>query len=268
MIAKAFAENGAHVFIGGRRKHVVDQAAVEFGKSITPLELDVASKESILGAVKVIETAHGKLDVLINNAGQIGPMSMFLNDPDAPERVSADAFGKGLFNNESFEQWANLFNINISSIHFVTAAFLGLLAKASEVDEDWSASIINITSISGHAKVAQCHFAYNASKAAADHLTRIMATELALKNVKVRVNAIAPGLFPSEMTGKKGDDDAFGEDVTSFSGAIYPVPSGRSGRPEEIAGPAIFLASKSGRYTNGQIIVVDGSWEAVNPAAH
>jgi len=68
------------------------------------------------------------------------------------------------------------------------------------------------------------------------------------------------------MTGKKGDE-AFGEDVTSYSGAIYPVPSGRSGRPEEIAGPAIFLASKSGRYTNGQILVVDGSWQAVNPAA-
>ena len=82
---------------------------------------------------------------------------MFLNEPDAPECASVDALGKGLFNNESFEQWANLFNINISSIHFVTVAFLGLLAKASEVDEDWSANIINITSISGQVKVAQRH---------------------------------------------------------------------------------------------------------------
>lgn len=92
-----------------------------------------------------------------HSAGQVGPQSTFLNEPNAPERASAEALGNALFANESFEQWTGLFGINISSIHFVTMAFLGLLAKASEEDEDWSANVINITSISGHTKVAQCH---------------------------------------------------------------------------------------------------------------
>lgn len=108
---------------------------------------------SCISSFIIVQTSPGGE----HSAGQVGPMSTFLNEPNAPEHGSAETLGKALFDNESFEQWTNLFNINISSIHFVTVAFLGLLAKASEADEDWSANIVNITSISAHAKVAQGH---------------------------------------------------------------------------------------------------------------
>jgi len=139
------------------------------------------------------------------------------------------------------------------------------LDKASQVSGPFTASVVNITSISGSTKLAQNHFAYNTSKAAADRMTQILATEFALKDVKVRVNAIAPGLFPSAMVDREGGE--FGaEETTKRSGAIVPVPGGRSGKAEEIAGSALYLVSKAGVYTNGQILVVDGSWLAVNPS--
>ncbi|KAF8317378.1 short-chain dehydrogenase [Clavulina sp. PMI_390] len=271
MIAKGLSENGAHVFIGGRRKQVVETAAAQWGKgvkgSITALELDVTSKESILKAVEVISTAHGKLDILVNNAGQTGPLTPWMKGPlkpGVPQTASADALGKALFAEESFEGWSDVMSINLTSVHFVSSAFLGLLAKGSEADVPWSASIVNITSISGSIKLAQDHFAYNASKAAGDHLTKMLATELALKNVKVRVNAISPGLFPTEMVDKEGGE--FGEESSTISGSLLPVPHGRSGRPEEVVGPALLLVSKAGRYIHGQVLVVDGGFESVSPS--
>jgi NAD(P)-dependent dehydrogenase (short-subunit alcohol dehydrogenase family) len=84
----------------------------------------------------------------------------------------------------------------------MTMAFLPLLQKATEHHHGYSGTAINITSISGIVKTSQHHFAYNASKAAAIHLTRILASEIAGNGIKVRVNAIVPGVFPSEMTAK------------------------------------------------------------------
>jgi len=270
MMAKGFASNGAITYIGGRRKDVVEKAAADFGQGLSgriiPLELDVTSKESILKAVELIGSANeGKLDILINNAGQVGPKIKFFKDPSAPERADPETLGKALFDNEGFEDWSDLFSINTSSLYFVTTAFLGLLDKATRTDGPFSASVINITSISGSLKLAQNHFAYNASKAAGDHITQMLATELALKGIQVRVNAIAPGLFATEMTDKEGE--AFNaEETTQVTGSLHPVPSGRSGTAGEIAGSALYLASRAGRYTNGQVIVVDGSVLAVNPA--
>ncbi|KAF9510480.1 hypothetical protein BS47DRAFT_1347885 [Hydnum rufescens UP504] len=97
-------------------------------------------------------------------------------------------------------------------------------------------------------------------------MTQILATEFTLKDVEVRVNAIAPGLFPSEMVDREGGEFGVEETTTKTSGAIVPVPGGRSGKAEKIAGSALYLVSKAGVYTNGQILVVDGSWLAVNPS--
>jgi len=95
----------------------------------------------------------------VSSAGQTGPVSPFMGDPDAPERKDAESLGLGLFN-ESLEGWADLYAINTFSVFFVTSAFLGLLAKGSEDVKDYWSSVINITSISGHIKVAQNHASY------------------------------------------------------------------------------------------------------------
>ncbi|KIM43364.1 hypothetical protein M413DRAFT_444192 [Hebeloma cylindrosporum] len=224
--------------------------------------MDVTDKTSISKAKKFIEEKEGRLHILVNNAGQVGPVSSFLSDASAPERKDAESLGTALFNNESFEAWGSHYQINSAAIFFVTTAFLGLLAKGSQdVDGYWS-SVINITSISGIIKVAQDHFCYNSAKAAASHLTRLLSTELALKGIPVRVNATSPGVYSSEMT----FDAVTPEDVNKIGKGIVPVPAQRAGTGQKMGGTAVYLASRAGGYVNGQEIVIDGGYVAVNPS--
>jgi len=229
---------------------------------IIPMQMDVTSQESIAEGKRSIQEKEGKLHILVNNAGQGGPTSPFLGNPSAPERKNAETLGQALFNNETPQQWADLYAINTFSIFFVTTAFLGLLDQGSRDTDGFSSSVINITSISGVIKIAQEHFAYNSAKAAASHLTKMLATELALKGVNVRVNAIAPGVYESEMT-----YDNIGTDMIDDVGkGIVPVPAKRAGNGQEMAGTAVYLASRAGGYMNGQEIIIDGGYCAVNPA--
>jgi NAD(P)-dependent dehydrogenase (short-subunit alcohol dehydrogenase family) len=125
----------------------------------------------------------------------------------------------------------------------MTTAFLGLLDKGSRNFEGYTSSVVNITSISGILKIAQRHvsttsidispsliikakFAYNSSKAAAAHLTKMLATEIALKGIPVRVNSIAPGVFASEMT---LDTITGPEEMARVAESLIPVPAGRPG---------------------------------------
>ncbi|CAE7217611.1 unnamed protein product [Rhizoctonia solani] len=274
MIAKGLAVNGAKVYIGGRRKEVVEKAAAEHGIGIrgklVPISLDVTNKESIESAVRVVSSENdGKLDILVNNAGQVGPASKFFSDPNAPERKDTETLGTALFRNESFQEWSDLFSINVSSIFFVSTAFLGLLEKASKAREaetgGWSSSIINIASVSGQMKQAQNHFAYNASKAAGIHLTKLLSTELALRKIPIRVNTISPGPFPSEMTRMEGSTFT-ADNVDLIADGITKVPAARGGLDKDVVGAALYLASPASYFVNGQVITVDGGFLAVNPS--
>ncbi|KAF9454780.1 NAD(P)-binding protein [Macrolepiota fuliginosa MF-IS2] len=267
MITRGLAAAGAKVYLTGRRLNILEKVALEWnqlgkGGQIIPLQMDATNKESILAAKKVIEEKDGKLHVLVNNAGQVGPTSPFLENPSAPECKDAETLGLGLFN-ESLQGWSDLYAINTFSVFFVTTAFLGLLAKGSEDVEGYWSSVINITSISGVIKVAQNHFCYNSAKAAAAHLTKMLATEIALKKIPVRVNAIAPGAYASEMT---FDKITTGELADEVGKGVQPVPMQRGGTEEEMAGTALYLASKAGGYTTGQQIVIDGGYVSVNPS--
>ncbi|KAF7297816.1 NAD(P)-binding protein [Mycena kentingensis (nom. inval.)] len=272
MISQGLAANGAKVYITGRRKEVLDKVVdawnskdeAERKAGMVAVKMDVTSRESILEVKKLIQGKEGKLHILVNNAGQVGPTSDFLTNPQAPERKDPETFGQALFDNETFEQWGDLYAINTFSVFFVSTAFLGLLDKGTRESDrpGFSSSIINITSISGVIKLAQDHFAYNSAKAAGSHLTRMLATEFAVKGAKVRVNAIAPGVYESEIT----HDTITPEMVDGIGKGLMPVPAQRAGTAEEIAGTVIYLASAAGCYTNGQEIVIDGGYVAVNPA--
>ncbi|KAI0795276.1 NAD(P)-binding protein [Irpex lacteus] len=257
------------VYITGRRKDVLEKSISSFEKKdgageILPLQMDVTSRESIAAVKQELQAKEGKLHILVNNAGQVGPVSRFFNDLSAPEHQSPETLGEALFNNESYEQWSQVYTINSASIFFVTTAFLGLLAKGSEDNKEYPSSVVNITSISGHMKLAQNHFAYNSSKAAASHLTKMMATEFSLKNIPVRVSAIAPGVYQSEMTAARLSK---GPNETNAVGlGLQPVPVNRPGTAQEMVGAVIFLVSPGGGYTNGQEIIVDGGYLAVNPS--
>jgi NAD(P)-dependent dehydrogenase (short-subunit alcohol dehydrogenase family) len=129
-----------------------------------------------------------------------------------------------------------------------------LLSKGAEDTPGWSSTVINISSISGIIKASQHHFPYNASKAAAIHLTKMLAHEIADSGAKIRVNNIAPGVFPSEMTANESDDKQKSSlDKEKYEGK---VPAGRPGKNEDIAGAVLFTVSNQD--LNGQIIVVDG----------
>jgi NAD(P)-dependent dehydrogenase (short-subunit alcohol dehydrogenase family) len=267
MIALGLAANGAKVYITGRRKEVLEKVATETSGlengSIIPLPMDATDKQSILQARDTIAEREGKLHILVNNAGQCGPVSHFLNEDSAPERKDASTLGQALFDNESFDSWADLYRINSFSIFFVTNAFLGLLDQGSRDQEGYTSNVINVTSISGIMKLAQRHFCYNSSKAAASHLTKLLSTEYALKGISVRVNAIAPGVYESEMTYDKIE----GEDLANQVGnGIQPLPAKRAGTAQEMAGTALYLASPAGCYMNGQELVIDGGYLAVNPS--
>ncbi|KAL1745101.1 hypothetical protein HDZ31DRAFT_37139 [Schizophyllum fasciatum] len=263
MIARGLASNGAKVYITGRRFEVLQKAAGAFSGagSLVPLKMDATNKDSILSAKKEIAEKEGKLHVLVNNAGQVGPCSNFMSNPDAPENKDAEAFGMTLFK-EDQQGWSDVFAINNHSIFFVSSAFVGLLAKGAADYGAYSSSIINITSISGTIKVAQDHFAYNSAKAAASHLTRMLATEYARREIPVRVNAISPGVYASEMT----SDQIPAAQVDKIGKGLVPVPARRDGTAQEMGGTAVYLASPAGYYMNGQELTIDGGYTAMNPA--
>ncbi|KAG6833435.1 hypothetical protein H0H87_006801 [Tephrocybe sp. NHM501043] len=266
-ITRGLAAAGAKVYITGRRLEVLQNVAASWnaeksGGEIVPLQMDVTDKASIAAGKKFIEEKEGKLHILVNNAGQVGPNSPFFNDLSAPQHKDAETLGAALFENESFDGWADLYKINTFAVFFVTTAFLGLLDKGSNDVKGYSSVVINITSISGVIKVAQDHFCYNSSKAAGSHLTKMLSTEFALKKVNVRVNAIAPGVYESEMT----FDEIKPEDVDKIGKGVCGVPAARAGTGQEMAGTAVYLASRAGGYMNGQELVIDGGYVAVNPS--
>jgi NAD(P)-dependent dehydrogenase (short-subunit alcohol dehydrogenase family) len=149
-----------------------------------------------------------------------------------------------LFDNESVDDWVSTYAINLMPIFFVSTAFLGLLEKGTKETPGYLAVIINVTSLSSMMKTSQNHvgiyihltiilvdflqFAYTTSKAAASHLTKLLSTELALHNIPIRVNAIVPGAWPSEMTRHQGK--LLPADVANkIAMGITKIPADRGG---------------------------------------
>ncbi|KAJ5359571.1 uncharacterized protein N7496_011984 [Penicillium cataractarum] len=254
MATQSLAVNGAKVYITGRTKEKLDRVVDLYGKDISgeiiAIPADVTSKESIQKLVDEISAKESELDILINNAG-ISSAKQNTDHEDSKE------LQQELFHNTStVSDWEDVMRTNVMQLFFVTTAFLPLLSKSTEDTSGWSSTVINISSISGIIKESQHHFVYNASKAAAIHLTKMLAHEIASSGVKIRVNNIAPGVFPSEMTAKEsGDKQKSSLEKEKFEGK---VPAGRPGKDEDMAGAVLFTASN--QYLNGQTVVVDGGY--------
>ena len=146
-------------------------------------------------------------------------------------------------------------NTNVSSVYFTTVAFLPLLQAA--IKHGFAArspSVIVISSMSGLMRNSQGHFAYNAAKGATVHLSKLMSSEF--EKAELRVNSIAPGYFPSEMTMRESGEDNKSEMPHEKVQEKGHVPAERPGSDEEMAQAVIFLAKNM--YVNGQVIAVDG----------
>ncbi|TPX58148.1 hypothetical protein SpCBS45565_g08076 [Spizellomyces sp. 'palustris'] len=239
MIAAALVQNGARVYIASRKKQVVDEAAKELtamgpGECIA-LVADLGTKAQAHALAEQIKQRESKLHILVNNAGM--------------------AWGSNLEDFDEKNGWDRLMALNVKSVFYVTTALLPLLEKGSEGNLS-PARVINISSVAGTAGSAEDKlsapgngtWSYATSKAAVNHLTRVMALPLARRNILV--NAIAPGVFPSRMT-KFGIEHG-------ISIMEKQQPLGRIGTPEDMGGLALFLCSRSSAHITGAVFPIDG----------
>ena len=227
MIARGFLESGAKVYISSRKKDVCDEVAGHLSKvgECISIPADVSHVDGCQFLAKEVSGREDKLDILVNNAGAVwaAPMAEY-----------------------SEAGWDKVIDTNVKSIFFLTRELMPKLKKAGTPDDP--ARVINIGSIDGIKAPFYETYAYPASKAAVHHLTRDMAVKLAGQNVTV--NAIAPGPFESQMT--KWMLEHFQERL------VASCPLRRIGRPADMAGAALYLASRAGAYVNGVVIPVDG----------
>jgi len=254
MATQALAINGAKVYIVGRTQEKLDRVAEIYGKDIEgeiiPITADVSKKDEIIKLEKEFASREKCLCILVNNAGIDGPT--FEN-----EAKTAEEMKKNLFEPDSatFEDWESIYRTNVASVYFMTTAFLPLLQKSTDTHPGFSSTVINIASISGMVKDPQHHFQYNSSKAGTIHLTRMLSNTIAENGLKIRVNAISPGVFPSEMTAGES-----GEDQKSYipKEKYLKVPAKRPGKDEDMAQAILFMAVN--QYLNGQNLAVDGGY--------
>ncbi|KAK8847354.1 hypothetical protein IAR55_005211 [Kwoniella newhampshirensis] len=246
-ITAGFVSNGAKVYITGRRKEILDATAEEIGGDIVTIQGDVSTKEGCKAIADAIGAKEPKLDVLINCAGVMKAWRTPIkdhNDPDQVEKLLWDGAEDEDFN------YTNIINVN--GVYFMTAALVPLLRKSEDP------SVVVIASIAGLANQrAMGSVSYGTSKAATIHLSTLLAGRLS--PMKIRVNTICPGIFPSEMTGKsdtgEGHEYNLGE-LAMKAGKRSTI--GRPGRPEEIVGPVLMLSSKAGGFLDGALLTVDG----------
>ncbi len=227
MIARGFVEAGARVYISSRKKDVCDGVATELSKVGTCISLpaDLSGEAGANALAAELASREGALHILVNNAGAnwAAPMAEY---PDAA--------------------WDKLLATNLKTPFFLTRRCLPLLEKAASGADP--ARVINIGSIDGLKVPLFETYAYSASKAALHHMTRVLARQLAPRHITV--NAVAPGPFESKMMAAT---------LERFHDAIVGgCPLGRIGDPEDMAGIAIYLASRAGAYVTGAVIPVDG----------
>ena len=227
MIARGLLEAGARVYISSRKADACAAAERELAQygTVVAVPVDLSSEAGCLRLAGEIGQREDALNVLVNNAGATWGAPI--------EEFPAAA-------------WDKVVDLNLKAPFFLTRAFLPLL-EAGGTSED-PARIINIGSIDGLRVPPFPTYAYSASKAGLHHLTRVLARELGPR--RITVNAVAPGPFESKMMAATLE--------TSGDAIADAAPLKRIGRPDDMAGVAIYLASRAGAYVTGAVIPVDG----------
>jgi len=227
MIARGYAENGARVYVTSRDVKACAETAAELSKvgTCTAIPADLSKIDEVKRLVGEISAREPALHILVNNAGA---------NWGAPLEEYPDS------------AWDKVLALNVKSVFHLTVALLPSLAAAATPDDP--ARVINIGSIDGIQVPALETYAYSASKAAVHQLTRVLARKLAPRDITV--NCVAPGPFESKMMAAT---------LEKFrDGLVKTIPRKRIGEPEDMAGVAIYLASRAGSYLTGAVIPVDG----------
>ncbi|HEX4658017.1 MAG TPA: SDR family oxidoreductase [Streptosporangiaceae bacterium] len=227
MIARGLLEAGARVYISSRKADGCAAAESELSKygPVTALPANLSTEAECLRLAGEIAGREQTLNVLVNNAGATWGAPL--------EEFPAAA-------------WDKVVDLNLKAPFFLIRAFLPLLEAAGTHDDP--ARVINIGSIDGLHVPSLPTYAYSASKAGLHHMTRVLARELGPRGITV--NAVAPGPFESKMMAATLEQ--FGESIAEAA------PLRRIGRPDDMAGVAVYLASRAGAYVTGAVIPVDG----------
>jgi 3-oxoacyl-[acyl-carrier protein] reductase len=224
-IAQAFAAEGAHVVLAARDSAKLAEAVAEIqakGGKAEALAVDVADRASVEAAVAHVVSAHGRVDHLVNNAG-VTRDNLLLRMKD--------------------EEWRQVLDTNLTGAFLCTQAVLKPMLKQR------SGRIVTITSVVGLAgNAGQANYA--ASKAGVIGFTKSVAREVASRGITA--NAIAPGFIETDMTAAMSEK--------ARDAVFAAIPLGRVGRPEDVAGAALFLVSDAAAYVTGQVLAVDGGF--------
>jgi NAD(P)-dependent dehydrogenase (short-subunit alcohol dehydrogenase family) len=226
MIATGYVKSGVKTYISARKADQCNQTAEElsqFGECVS-IPMDLSSEENCRNLAKIIGDKEDQLDILVNNAGA--------------------TWGAPI---EEFDEvaWERVLSINVKGVFHLTKFLIPMLTKTGTKENP--SRVINIGSVDGIQVPLLETYSYSASKAAVHQLTRHLAKRLA---PLVTVNAIAPGPFESKMM--HATLEAFGDQIAAMA------PLKRIGKPSDMAGTAIFLASEAASYITGVILPVDG----------
>ena len=235
MIARGLVQAGASVIVSSRKSEDVHAAAEQLGElgECQAIPGDVSTPAGAGELAAATREIFPTLDILVNNAGVVwgAPLEEF------------PAIG-----------WDKVAHTNVEGVFHLTVALLDSLRAAASAEDP--ARVINIGSIDGLRTPAVENYSYSASKAAVHMLTRHLAKRLASEHITV--NAIAPGPFESKMMAFALDNPETREVIEQT------VPLGRIGRPDDVAGLALFLASRAGAYLTGTVIPLDGGITGCN----
>jgi NAD(P)-dependent dehydrogenase (short-subunit alcohol dehydrogenase family) len=227
MIAAGFVAHGARVYISARKAEACETTARELsagGGTCIAIPMDASSVDGARALAAAVTAREPKLDILVNNAG-------------AAWLAAFDEFPE--------KGWDKVLDLNLKTPFFLTQALHGALKAAASAERP--AKVINIVSIDGISANPQETYSYQASKAGLIHLTRRLSLRLIQDNIVM--SAIAPGAFASDMNVVARDHG---------DAAARRIPARRIGRDDDMAGAAIYLASRAGDYVVGNTLVVDG----------
>lgn len=272
IMAKALVANGASkVYILGRRQDVLTTAA-EATPGLVPLQCDVTSKSSLQAAVDAITSQTGYINLLVANSGTGGTPNRWNSNLSISEQR------KSLFEDHDMDAFTDTLNVNVTGAFFTIVAFLELLdagnknalsggfgkplREGSDVISIQSQVVVT-SSIAAFIRGGLTAPAYACSKAAILHLSKQAASHLA--KYGIRVNTLAPGLFPTELAvplirQRKPEEEPFEDSMF--------IPARRFGDEGDMAGTLLFLASRAGSYVDGSLLVQDGGRLSVMCASY
>ena len=231
-IAKKYVEEGAYVYITGRRENKLQEAVSTIGKNIDYVVADVTKKEDMEKVAEKIKNEKGKLDILIANAG--------VGNYIAIEDVTLEEFNRVMYT-------------NVLGTYYCAQVCLPLMKEGSTI-------ILN-TSVT--ASLGLPNFSlYIAAKSATKSFIHTWTNEL--RDRKIRVNALAPGIIPTDAAGKElGRDPQKEKELQEYRATL--IPANRVGNVKDISNAAIFLGSDESSYVNGIELLVDGGLAAIYP---